>query len=188
MKRLKAFSVLCALLGSWHCGGDGGSGPVLIQNVGPPAPPAQLRVDKLGDGEVWLNWQAAGEEGDLLYIVYRAVADSGAAALDSTFRTSFQDRGLEYDLEYTYYVTALNIAGGESAPSNAVTGQPFTNLKAKLSFTLTLGDAAHQMRRVGFQQVHRRTISLHHFCDARHHDRQQLIQIQRRAQRRTNIG
>ena len=142
MKRLKAFSVLCALLGSWHCGGDGGSGPVLIQNVGPPAPPAQLRVDKIGDGEVWLNWQAAGEEGDLLYIVYRAVADSGAAALDSTFRTSFQDRGLEYDLEYTYYVTALNIAGGESAPSNSVSGQPFNNL-APLAPTAVRAVAHH---------------------------------------------
>ena len=128
MKRLKALSVLCALLGSWHCGSDGGSGPVPIESAGPPEPPAQLRVDKIGDGEVWLNWQAAGEEGDLRYIVYRTVADSAAAAVDSISRTSFRDRGLEYDLEYTYYVTALNTAGGESAPSNSVSGQPFNNL------------------------------------------------------------
>ena len=130
MKRLKVLSVLYVLLGSWHCGGDGSSssGPNSIQNVGPPEPPGQLRVDKIGDGEVWLNWQAAGEEGDVLYIVYRSVADSGAVAVDSTFRISFQDRGLEYDLEYTYYVTALNTAGGESTASNLVSGQPFNNL------------------------------------------------------------
>lgn len=128
MKCVKFIMVLIALVGLWHCGGGGGNGagPVIIG--APPQTPEQLRVEKIGDGEVWLNWQAAADEGDLLYIVYRAVGDSGAVAVDSTFRTSFQDRVLEYEQEYTYYVTALNTAGGESGPSNSVTGQPFNNL------------------------------------------------------------
>ena len=128
MKRLEIGIVLIALLGLWHCGGGGGNGAGPAQEGGPPLAPAQLRVEKIGDGEVWLNWQASADEGDVLYIVYRAVGDSGAVAVDSTFRTSFEDRVLEYEQEYTYYVTALNTAGGESGPSNSVSGQPFNNL------------------------------------------------------------
>jgi hypothetical protein len=131
MKRLKILMVLIATVGLWHCGGDGGNGngngngPI---PVGPPEAPGELRVEKIGDGEVWLNWQASADDGDVLYIVYRAVGDSGTVAVDSTFLTSFQDRVLEYKQEYTYYVTALNTAGGQSGPSNSVSGQPFNNL------------------------------------------------------------
>lgn len=128
MKRLTAILVLGASLTLWHCGSGGGTGtsPALVG--GPPQAPGELRVERIGDGEVWLNWAASVDEGDVLYIVYRAVGDSAAAAVDSTFRTSFQDRALQYELEYTYYVTALNTAGGESEPSNSVSGQPFNNL------------------------------------------------------------
>ncbi len=130
MKRLKILMVLIATVGLWHCGGDGngngnGNGPI---QVGPPETPGELRVEKIGDGEVWLNWQASADDGDVLYIVYRAVGDRGTVAVDSTFLTSFQDRVLEYEQEYTYYVTALNTAGGQSGPSNSVSGQPFNNL------------------------------------------------------------
>ena len=128
MKRIKAVLVLSALFGLWHCGGDGGNGAGPIQGSGSPQAPGELRVEKIGDGEIWLNWQAADEEDDVLYIVYRATADSGAVAVDSTFRTSFQDRALEYELKYTYHVTALNTAVGESEPSNSVSGQPFNTL------------------------------------------------------------
>jgi hypothetical protein len=142
MKRLQVVLGLGALFGLWHCGGGGGNGAGPIQGGGPPQAPRELRVEKIGDGEVWLNWQAAGEEGDVLYIVYRATADSGAVAVDSTFRTSFQDRALEYVLEYTYYVTVLNTAGGESGPSNSVSGQPFNNL-APLAPTTARAVAHH---------------------------------------------
>ena len=96
MKRLKILMVLIATVGLWHCGGGGnngnGNGPI---QVGPPETPGELRVEKIGDGEVWLNWQASADDGDVLYIVYRAVGDSGSVAVDSTFHTSFQDRVLE---------------------------------------------------------------------------------------------
>lgn len=144
MERLKNVIVLIAIVGLWHCSGEGDNGTGLVQASGPPEAPGELRVEKIGDGEVWLNWQASAGDGDVLYIVYRAVGDSGAVAVDSTFRTSFQDRALQYELEYSYYVTALNAAGGESGVSNSVSGQPFNNL-APLA-PVTVHAVAHNIK------------------------------------------
>jgi len=125
MKRAIGIWVLGAGIWLWSCGGDGsGAGP--DQDDGPPPPPANLRVEKIRDGEVWLNWKES-EEG-AVYVVYRSEDEGEAAAVDSTFRTDFQDRGLEYEIEYTYYITAVDVADNESLPSNTVSGQPFNNL------------------------------------------------------------
>ena len=101
--------------------------PVPFATVDPPQAPRALSVERIGDGEVWLNWQAAADEDEVLYVVYRSVGDGASAAIDSTFQTRYKDQGLRYELEYTYRVTAIN-GGGESDPSNAVSGQPFNSL------------------------------------------------------------
>ena len=142
MKNLKAVLFFSAILGLYHCGevNENSTGPIGGEDV--LRAPGELRVEKIGDGEVWLNWQASGDEGDVLYIVYRAVGDGEAVAVDSTFRTSFQDRELEYELDYTYYVKSLDSAKGESEPSNSVNGQPLNNL-APLAPTLVRAIAHH---------------------------------------------
>ena len=87
-----------------------------------------LRVTQIGDGEIQLSWGAIADEGDVIYVVYRSAAGEPVAAVDSTFRTQFGDRGLQYEVEYTYYVAAVDNFGREGARSNAVSGQPFNNL------------------------------------------------------------
>ncbi len=121
LSSLAVFVLVCG------CGGDGGSG------AGPegeslPEAPARLRVSKIGDGEIQLSWGAVADEGDVIYVVYRSEDDGAAVAVDSTFRTQFGDRALEYEANYTYYVTAVDNFGREGARSNAVSGQPFNNL------------------------------------------------------------
>ena len=126
MKRLK-FAWIVVVIGLWHCGDDGEKGSSPVATVDPPQVPRALSVERIGDGEVWLNWQAAEGEDEVLYVVYRSVGDDAAVAIDSTFQTRYKDQGLQYELEYTYRVTAIN-GGGESEPSNAVSGQPLNSL------------------------------------------------------------
>lgn len=126
MKRLK-FAWIAVAVGLWHCGGDGEKGTGPVATTEPPPAPRALSVERIGDAEVWLNWQAVEGDGEVLYVVYRSVGDDAAAAIDSTFETRYKDQGLRYQQEYTYRVTAIN-GGGESDPSNAVSGQPLNSL------------------------------------------------------------
>ena len=102
-----------------------------VATVDLPQAPSALSVERIGDGEVWLNWQAAAGDGEVLYVVYRSVGNGAAVAIDSTFQTRFKDQGLQYELEYTYRVTAIN-GGGESDPSNAISGQPLNSLAPQM--------------------------------------------------------
>ncbi len=134
---------LIVLLFVYGCGGDGDSGAGPGDDDAPSAP-ARLRVTKIGDGEIQLSWGAVAEEGDVLYVVYRRAGDGAAAAVDSTFRTQFGDRELAYEVEYTYYITAVDDFGREGDRSNEVIGQPFNNL-APLAPT-TLRAVAHNIK------------------------------------------
>lgn len=129
MKRMAGILVLVALSWLWSCGDDGDR-PAAPSDSTAPAAPTDLRVDKIRDGEVWLSWNAVAEEvvGEIAYVVYRTENQHEAAAVDTTFRRSFQDQGLQYETEYTYYVTAIDATGNESSSSNLVKGQPFNSL------------------------------------------------------------
>ena len=130
MKRTAGILVLASLAWLWSCGGDSDS-PAASDDSTTPDAPADLRVDKIRDGEVWLSWNAVEEkvvDEEITYVIYRAEGQQEAVAVDTTFRTTFQDLGLKYETEYTYYVKAVDAAGNESPPSNLVNGQPFNNL------------------------------------------------------------
>ena len=109
------------------CGSDGSVGPEPGPDFTPPAAPRHLEVQKIRDGEIELAWEAVREP-DILYIVYRSEGGAPAAPIDSTYAATYNDRPLEYQTEYTYHVTATDLAGNQSTPSNTVTGQPFNNL------------------------------------------------------------
>ncbi len=119
-----AAPVVCA------CGGDTSTGSgAALDRVAPPAPTG-IKVDKIRDGEVWLSWDPVSDdrEGPVRYCVYRAAAGGNPASVDTTYHTSFQDFGLEYETEYTYHVTAIDAAGNEGPPSAQIAGQPLNNL------------------------------------------------------------
>ena len=130
MKRLK-FVWIVVVAGLWHCSGDGEKGTSPVATADPPQAPRALSVERIGDGEIWLNWQAAEGVDEVLYVVYRSVDNDATVAIDSTFQTRYKDQGLRYELEYTYRVTAIN-GGGESDPSNAVSGQPLNSLTPQM--------------------------------------------------------
>ena len=146
MKRLTVAWIVVAVVGLWHCGGDGEKGTAPVASVDPPQAPRTLSVERIGDGEVWLNWQAAEGEDEVLYVVYRSVGNAAAVAIDSTFQTRFKDQGLQYELEYTYRVTAIT-SGGESDPSNAISGQPLNSLTPQVPTSLRA--LAHHLEVLG---------------------------------------
>lgn len=135
-----------AVVGLWHCGGDGEKGISPVATVDPPQAPRALSVERIGDGEVWLNWQAAEGTDEVLYVVYRSVGDGAAVAIDSTFQTRFKDQGLQYEWEYTYRVTAIN-SNGESSPSNAISGQPLNSLTPQVPTSVRA--VAHHLEVLG---------------------------------------
>lgn len=112
------------LLSACSGGNESTAGP---EEVSLPEAPV-LRVSQIGDGEIRLVWEAVASEGDVIYVVYRSVQGDEAAVVDSTFRTQYGDRGLEYESEYAYYVVAVDDFGREGPRSNSVSGQPFNNL------------------------------------------------------------
>jgi predicted phage tail protein len=112
----------------WSCGGDSSKGPETATDEVPPDRPAQLRVTKIGDGEIHLTWAAPADSDWSFFVVYRSDPVQRPAPVDTTFAIGFADRGLAYEVEYTYFVTAVDQSGNESPPSNQVSGQPFNTL------------------------------------------------------------
>jgi hypothetical protein len=103
--------------------------PGIIQNpwVGvPPAPPKNLQgVAK--DAAVEIEWELSPEGDFSNYRIYRcdhSVSDSFELLRDDYGTTDFRDTDLIDGTTYSYYVTAVDIEGLESNPSNTVTLTP----------------------------------------------------------------
>jgi alkaline phosphatase/fibronectin type 3 domain-containing protein len=92
----------------------------------PPVPPAGL-IATAGEGEVLLDW-ADNSELDLAgYNLYRSVASGGPYDLVNPGllpSSDAADGGLTNGTAYFYVVTAVNIPGKESAPSEEVSAAP----------------------------------------------------------------
>lgn len=99
---------------------------VSVPDREPPSKPQGLTALDLGTGEsVRLSWEANSEQDLNKYNVYRAVyGDTGFNKIASVFENVYLDTGLSTGAEYRYYVTALDKAGNESAPSDIVTVIP----------------------------------------------------------------
>jgi hypothetical protein len=109
------------------CGSDNAPAVGPVEDTTPPLAPARLRVERIGDGEIWLNWALVAEVG-VTYRVYRREGDGPAAVVDTTAEARFGDIGLDYATEYAYQVTAVDAAGNEGPASNPAGGQPLNNL------------------------------------------------------------
>jgi beta-glucanase (GH16 family) len=84
----------------------------------PPSAPTSV-VASGGDAQVTLGWSANAESDLAGYRVYR-----NGVRVGSPTTTSFTDSGLSNGTSYTYYVTAVDTSGNESAHSATVSATP----------------------------------------------------------------
>ncbi|MBE0645974.1 MAG: hypothetical protein IH600_17970 [Bacteroidetes bacterium] len=90
-----------------------------------PLPPAGLLVEGARDGYIFISW-ITNKELDLRgYIVYRAEEGDPAryTAVDTVTVFYYVDEQRSYDSTYTFFVTAYDESGNESAPSDTVSAR-----------------------------------------------------------------
>jgi fibronectin type 3 domain-containing protein len=85
-----------------------------------PVPPTNLAAIAVSSNTINLSWTASTSPLVDRYRVYRDGAQVGA-----TSGLEFSDSGLQPWTEYTYRVTAVDVFGQESAPSDAATARTF---------------------------------------------------------------
>ena len=90
-----------------------------------PAAPTGLTATP-GAGQVSLSWSpGAGGTAPVGYRVYRRTGSTGAFSMIASPPTpTYQDPGLTGGTAYTYYVTAVDSGGAESAQSGTATATP----------------------------------------------------------------
>lgn len=137
---------------------------LIIEQVMPVLPdaPAGLAVTRVTPNDVSLAWNSAVNA--VLYKVYRAEGSGASVLVGQSAETVFVDTDVTEGSGYTYYVTALNAAGLESAPSASVTVAEIPTLTApsapegltvsevqaasvQLSWTVTEGAAGYKVLR-----------------------------------------
>ena len=143
--KIRPLALVVATMFFSSCGTEDTPAPTESRNSGPPQNAQNLQVARIGDGEIWLQWQ--GPDSGTQYVIYRAENDGVVVALDSTFDKSYRDLGLSYEVEYSYYVTAMLDEGEEGIPTNLVSGQPFNNLSPQAPNALRA--TAHNISIIG---------------------------------------
>lgn len=94
-------------------------------DIFPPATPGAFTLLGGGDGETHFRWARNAEPDFAQYKIYRSVAAPDSfRQIIALQQTEYVDRFLEYETTYFYYITALDFAGNESAPSQIVNVQP----------------------------------------------------------------
>ena len=110
------------------------SGPVtlVIRNAFPPHAPVGLEAVPggagVGDRSIDLSWTPNTERDLAGYIVYRQEIDAKGVAAGTATRLNptpvagpaYRDQTAEAGRRYAYFITAINAAGNESTPSEAV--------------------------------------------------------------------
>jgi hypothetical protein len=105
---------------------------VVIRNQFPPHAPAGLEAAPdgagVGDRSIDLSWTPNTERDLAGYIVYRQEIDAKGVAAGTAARLNptpvagpaYRDQTAVAGRRYAYFITAINTAGNESAPSEAV--------------------------------------------------------------------
>jgi hypothetical protein len=110
------------------------SGPVtlVVRNMFPPHAPMGLEAvpggAAAGAGSIDLSWTPNAERDLAGYIVYRQEIDAKGVAAGTATRLNptpvagpaYRDQTAEAGRRYAYFITAINAAGNESSPSEAV--------------------------------------------------------------------
>jgi fibronectin type 3 domain-containing protein len=93
-----------------------------------PTAPAGLKAAS-AKGKVNLSWSASTDTGGSGLAGYRVWRGTGGASgsftvIGTTAGTSYSDTAVTGNVSYWYRVTAYDVAGNQSAPSNVVSAQP----------------------------------------------------------------
>ena len=93
-----------------------------VVTVLPPAVPENLGIEET-PSYLRLFWDDVSNNEDGFRLYRRAYADPFVLVAEvPADQTEFHDSNVEMGVIYTYYVVAFNV-GGESAPSNEVSGE-----------------------------------------------------------------
>ncbi len=109
--------------------------PINISNADdgiPPAVPIGISVYFEGDAEVILDWIYNSEPDFKGYNIYRSsVNDSAFEKIFFTANNYFFDDSLNYETEYFYKISAVDIYNHESSQSSAIAAKPINKFKPK---------------------------------------------------------
>lgn len=90
----------------------------------PPAVPVGVRIVFGYDGEVGLEWNANNEADIRGYNVYRRENKTVSILIAFTTDSYFFDDSLNYDSQYYYKISAVDLAGKESAATSEILAEP----------------------------------------------------------------
>lgn len=90
----------------------------------PPAVPVGLRIVFSYDGEVGLEWNANNEADIRGYNVYRRENKTASILIAFTSDNYFFDDSLNYNSQYYYKISAVDLSGKESAATLEVLAEP----------------------------------------------------------------
>lgn len=90
----------------------------------PPAVPVGLRIVFDYDGEVVLEWDTNNETDIHGYNIYRRENKTASILIAFTSDNYFFDDSLEYDSQYYYKISAVDLSGKESAATLEVLAEP----------------------------------------------------------------
>ena len=105
-----------------------------------PLPPAGLLVEGAHDGYIFTGWLKNSESDLAGYIVYRGETDPGNAftPLDTITQNYFRDVMRSYDTTYYYFVTAIDVNGNESKPSDTVSAQSPNRYRPEVPYSIAV--------------------------------------------------
>jgi len=120
-RNLTIFIILMSAHILWTC-----SDPAEDDVTAPDAPTAlSYDINQSGDGEIYLTWVAPEDNDVESFNLYRDADGSGNfTVVTTTAQTYYLDSSLDYDITYSYKVTATDDSGNESAFSNSVSLAP----------------------------------------------------------------
>jgi uncharacterized protein (TIGR02145 family) len=113
--------------------GSGIQGSKVITIISPSAvnPPTSLKA-VAGNGQVILSWTNSTSSNIKSYRIYSSTTSGNEALSDSTTSTTYTKYGLRNNQQYYFYVTAVNLSGSESDPSNKVNCTPIVSPNVRL--------------------------------------------------------
>ena len=88
-----------------------------------PSAPQSLAARSQTDG-IRITWNRVEEPGVNGYNIYRSTLQGSFELIAWTDMPIYVDHDVTTGQDYSYYVTATSVCGGESTPSNTVTESP----------------------------------------------------------------